>query len=137
MTSDMTMKALFLGLCVTLAAAAPAVHAGKVVREFSGSRSVQTAEFEVQAPWLIDWRVNSNYPREMGIAILLYSAADRTYVGRVVKTDAPGDGLRLMNTDGRFYFKIDAAMTNWTIRVEQLNEGEEELYTPKNPGGIQ
>ena len=35
------------------------VSAEELVREFSGSRTTQTAEFEMKAPWLIDWRGNS------------------------------------------------------------------------------
>ena len=34
-----------------------------LVREFSGSQSTTTSEFEVKAPWILDWRINSNYGR--------------------------------------------------------------------------
>jgi len=117
------------------AAAGPA-QAAKLVREFSGSRSQITADFEVEAPWLIDWRVNSEFYQSMGITIVLINAEDNTHAGRVVKTKQPGDGLRLMNEGGRYRFRVDAAMANWTIRVEQLNEGEAELYTPKRENGF-
>ena len=57
---------LLLSLLLPLNAAAE-----RLVREFSGSRTTQTAEFEVEAPWLIDWRVNSDYEESMGLAIVL------------------------------------------------------------------
>ena len=51
-----------------------AAGAEVLVREFSGSRTLQTAEFEVKAPWLIDWRVNSEFEESMGLAIILLNA---------------------------------------------------------------
>ena len=107
-------------------------EAKKLVREFSGSRSAITAEFEVEAPWLIDWRVSSDYYQSMGVSIALINAEDDTHAGSVAKTKQPGAGLRLMDEGGRFRFRVDSSMANWTIKVEQLNEGEARLYTPKN-----
>jgi len=112
---------------------APAADAGKLVREFSGGRSTMTGDFEVRAPWLIDWRVGGDYSRSLSVSITLVDAEDGTHAGRVVETKQPGDGLRLMNDSGHFRFRVDSSMAQWTIRVEQLNEGEEKLYTPKRP----
>ena len=106
--------------------------AEQLVREFSGDRTMQTAEFEVAAPWLIDWRVNSDYEESMGLAIVLLNEPSRTHAGTVMKTKYRGDGLRLMNESGRFSFKVDSVLANWTIKVIQLTPAEAELYTPKN-----
>lgn len=114
----------------TLAVPAPA---GELVRQFSGDRSTQTVEFEVAAPWLIDWRVNSDFPSSMGVAVILVNA-NGAYEGRVLKTKAPGNGVRLMETGGRYSFKVDATLANWTLKVEQLTPEEAELYTPKTSG---
>ena len=110
-----------------------AVQAAELVRQFSGDRSVETAEFEVEAPWLIDWRVNSDFPQSMGIAVTLVDASG-AYEGLVVKTKAPGNGVRLVQEGGRYSFKVDATVANWTIKVEQLTREEAELYTPKTSG---
>jgi hypothetical protein len=118
---------LLLSLLLPLNAAAE-----RLVREFSGSRTMQTAEFEVEAPWLIDWRVNSDYEESMGLAIVLLNEPSRTHAGTVMKTKYRGDGLRLMNESGRFSFKVDSVLANWTIKVIQLTPAEAELYTPKN-----
>ena len=107
-------------------------QAGELVRQFSGERSIQTAEFEVKAPWLIDWRVNSDYEESMGLAIVLLNEPSRTHAGTVMKTKYRGDGLRLMNESCRFSFKVDSVLSNWTIKVIQLTPAEAELYTPKN-----
>jgi hypothetical protein len=106
------------------------VQSGELVRQFSGDRSKETVEFDVEAPWLIDWRVNSDFPNSMGISVVLRNA-NGAYEGLVVKTKAPGNGVRLMQEGGRYSFKVDATVANWTIKVEQLTPAEAELYTPK------
>lgn len=125
------MQRFFL-ILVTLAActAASALQAGELVRQFSGDRSKETVEFEVEAPWLIDWRVNSEFPSSMGISVVLRNATG-AYEGLVVKTKAPGNGVRLMEQGGRYSFKVDATVANWTLKVEQLSQEEAKLYTPK------
>ena len=107
-----------------------AAQAGELVRQFSGDRSTQTVEFEVEAPWLIDWRVNSEFPNSMGVAVVLLNASG-AYEGLVFKTKAPGNGVRLITEGGRYSFKVDATVANWTIKVEQLTAAEAELYEPK------
>jgi hypothetical protein len=115
---------LFLGLALN-------IQASELVRTFSGSRSIETAEFEIKAPWLVDWRVNSDFPSSMGIAVSLAYGGTGVYAGKVFKTKSPGNGLRLIEESGRFKFKVDAAITNWTLKVIQLTPEEAELYKPK------
>jgi hypothetical protein len=105
-------------------------QAAELVRQYSGDRSMQTAEFEVEAPWLIDWRVNSDFTQSMGIAVTLVNASG-AYEGLVVKTKVPGNGVRLVQDGGRYAFKVDATVANWTLKVLQLTREEAELYTPK------
>ena len=118
-------------LLLSLAVASPAIQAEKLVREFSGSRSIYTADFTVQDPWLIDWRVSSPNPRSMSISITLIDARTDAHAGQVVQSMREGDGLRLMNQSGVFRFRIDSDETEWTIRVLQLNRDEARIYTPK------
>jgi hypothetical protein len=122
---------LLLPAALALCALAVPAQASELVREFSGDRSTQTAEFEVTAPWLIDWRVNSDFPGSMGISVALVNASG-AYEGRVIKTKAPGNGVRLMQESGRFSFNIDATLAYWTLKVEQLTPEEAKLYTPKS-----
>lgn len=106
-------------------------RAEQLIREFSGSRSTETAEFEVKAPWLIDWRVNSEFPSSMGISVSLAYGVTGYYAGKVFKTKTPGNGVRLIQESGRFKFKVDAAVADWTLKVIQLTPEEAEQYTPK------
>jgi len=109
----------------------PATQAEELVRKFSGSRSTETAEFDVKAPWLVDWRANSDYPSSMGIAVTLAYGGTGVHAGNLFKTKSPGNGLRLIEESGRFKFKVDAAITDWTLKVIQLTPEEAEQYKPK------
>ena len=118
------VTSLFLGTALN-------AQASELLREFSGSRSTETAEFEVKAPWLVDWRVNSDFPSSMGIAVTLAYGGTGVHAGKVFKTKSPGNGLRLIEESGRFKFKVDAAITDWTLKVIQLTPEEAEDYAPK------
>ncbi len=116
---------------LALLALAPAAQAEQLVREFSGDRSTTTPEFEAEAPWVIDWRVNSDYPNTMGVSVDLLEARTAQHLGRVFSVKSPADGVRLVSESGRFYFKVDATVAYWTIKVIQLTREEAEAYTPK------
>lgn len=120
-----------LTVAVSLAVVTLTARAEELVREFSGSRTTETAEFEVKAPWLIDWRVNSEFPKSMGLTVVLLNAPSGTHAGTVLKTKYVGNGLRLMEQDGRFRLKVDAVLANWSIKVVQITSDEAERYTPK------
>jgi hypothetical protein len=116
---------------VAALAAAPGVDAEELVREFSGERSAETAEFEVQAPWLIDWWVNTDFPEGMGIEIGLIDGRRGTHVGRVLEARASGNGVRLIQQGGVYRFKVDSTLARWKIKVVQLTRAEAEQYTPR------
>jgi hypothetical protein len=121
---------LYLLLISVIGISSPAL-AGKLVREFSGSRSIYTADFKASDPWLIDWRVESLNPRSMSVSVTLIDARTDSHAGRVVQTMREGDGLRLMDQSGVFRFRVDAKESDWIIRVIQLNREEAKLYKPK------
>ena len=103
----------------------------ELVRKFTGSGSGDTAEFEVTAPWLLDWRVNSDYPQMLGIEVSLIDAKFGTHAGYVLKTKQAGNGVRLFHEGGRYRLKVDATMAEWILKVEQLSREEAEQYTPR------
>ena len=127
-------KILLPALLMILTFTFSAASAEELVREFSGSRTMETAEFDVKAPWLIDWRVNSEFEESMGLTIVLLNAPTGTHAGTVMKTKYRGNGLRLIDQSGRFRLKVDAVLANWTIKVIQLTPEEAERYTPKEKG---
>lgn len=129
MKTKLLLMLLFTGLVFS-----GTTPAEQLVREFSGSRTMETAVFEVKAPWIIDWRVNSEFEESMGLTIVLLNAPTGTHAGTVMKTKYRGNGVRLMSEGGRFSLKVDAVLANWTIKVIQLTPAEAELYTPKEKG---
>jgi hypothetical protein len=102
-----------------------------LVREFSGSQSITTSEFEVKAPWILDWRINSNYRENMGLEISLVDAKTGFMIGRIFKTKYAGNGVKLFNESGRYRLRISSSFTNWSFKVSQISPSEAELYSPK------
>ena len=99
--------------------------------EFTGSGSKNTAEFEVEAPWIGDWRTMGDYPGQMAVQIDLISATSGEYIGKIVVTKYVDNGVRLFNESGRYRFQVNSSLANWAIRVEQLTRKEAETYIPK------
>jgi hypothetical protein len=117
--------------CSALLAWSGLAIAKEPVREFRGSHTTETLEFEVNAPWLLDWRLGTDYPGQMGVDITLIEAGTGAYQGNVLKTKWPGNGVRLFNESGKYQFKIVSHLANWTLKVEQLTPEEAEQYTPR------
>ena len=109
----------------------PPVYSKELIREFKGSESRTTAEFEVKAPWIIDWRTNGDYPGQMGIQVDLVSSPGGEFLGKVFTTKYVDNGVRLFDESGRYKLHVNSSLVNWTLRVEQLSRTEAEAYTPK------
>jgi len=102
----------------------------ELIQEFKGSDSKTTTEFEVQAPWIVDWRTNGDYPGQMAVEINLLTPTGE-YLGKIARTKYVDDGVRLFNESGHFVLQVNSSLASWTLRVEQLTREEAELYKPK------
>lgn len=122
--------ALLIALLCTLVVAGNAGSA-ELVRQFTGSASTTTVEFEVKAPWVLDWRVNSEYRKTMAVEVHLVDSLTGIHRGRVLRTKYAGNGVRLFNESGRFKFRISSTLTDWDLKVQELTREEAELYTPR------
>ena len=131
----MTQRLLILLILAAFITTATAAHGKDLVRKFTGSRSTETIDFEVRSPWILDWWVNGEYPQMLGLEVSLIDATTGQHAGYVLKTKHRGNGVRLFNQSGRFRLKIDATMSNWILKVEQLTRQEAELYTPVDKTG--
>ena len=116
---------------VLLTCCAPMLSAEQVIAKFSGSHSTMTPEFEVRAPWILEWQVAGELSRVVAVDVALFSAGTGVHEGTVLKTKTAGNGVKLFDQSGRFYFRVDATMMNWYLSVIQLTPEEAELYTPK------
>jgi hypothetical protein len=92
-----------------------------VVREFSGNKNTTTAVFTVEAPWLLDWRLD----------ISLIEARTGRHVGRVLHTKYKGNGVKLFDEGGTYQLRVSSTLARWRIRIEQITAEEAELYTPR------
>jgi len=132
------MKGIFQLAALTLFATAVApVTAGELVREFKGSGNTTTAEFSVQSPWILDWRLDSDYEYRIALDIVLIDAVTGQFLGGVKSgtrnnVTYKSNGLRLFHTGGRYKLRISSSLARWSIKIEQLTEQEAELYTPRN-----
>ena len=118
-------------LCLLLSIS-PIAGAEELIKEFKGGRSTNTLEFDVRAPWIMDWRVTGDLSEEVAVDVALINANTGAFEGTALKTKAAGNGVRLFDQSGRFYFRVDATFMNWTLKVIQLTEEEAKLYTPKS-----
>lgn len=121
----------FLSAVMCLAAFCASANAEELVAEFKGSGNRTTAEFEVQAPWVLDWIINSDYNKMVSFDLDMVDAKTGVLVGNVIRAKALGDGVRMFNTSGTYRFRINASFIRWNLRVKELTREEAELYTPK------
>ena len=101
------------------------------VAVFKGTESRNTPEFEIEAPWIVDWRVSSNGGYELAVDVSLEAAGTGIHQGSVLKTKHTGNGVRLFDAGGNFYFRVNSSFANWTLTVRQLTPEEAAQYTPK------
>lgn len=97
---------------------------------FRGSESRTTADFEIAAPWLLDWRVTSTGGFDMAVDVSLQAAGTGVHQGNVLKTKNAGNGVRLFDAGGKFYFRVNSSFSNWTLRVKALTPEEAATYKP-------
>jgi hypothetical protein len=115
---------VLLGLCL-------AAEAADTVKEFRGSGNTTTSVFTVKSPWLLDWRLDGDYEQLVALDITLIEAYTGRHVGRVLHTKRRGNGLKLFNYAGQYQLRISSTLARWTLKIQQIQPEEEELYVPK------
>ena len=110
-----------------------ATHAGaaETVAQFRGSDSRHTADFEVRAPWILDWRVTTEGHAQAAVDVSLEAAGTGVHQGSVLKTKYPGNGVRLFSEDGEYYFRVKSLFAGWTLTVIELTDAEAAEYQPR------
>jgi len=126
------MNRFLVSLTVLVALLFFAVNANgkELIREFKGSGNKTTAEFEVKAPWIVDWRTHGDYPGQMAVEVNLVNARGE-YLGKIFRTKYVDNGVKLFDEGGRYVFQVNSSLSSWTLRVEELTRQEAETYLPK------
>lgn len=114
-----------------LALTATRAGAETTVKEFSGTKSQTTPMFTVEAPWVLDWRLDADYDQLVALDITLLEGRNGRHVGRVLHTKYKGNGVKLFEEGGTYQLRISATLARYRIRIQQLTEDEAALYTPK------
>ena len=105
----------------------------ELVVEFKGSGNKTTAEFEVKAPWIVDWRTTGDYPGSMAMQVSLISSVSGEFQGKIAETKWVDNGVKLFSESGRYRLQVNASLLNWTFRIEELTRQEAGTYIPKEP----
>jgi len=112
-------------------AGSQSVSAEVLIREFKGDKSITTAEFVVKEPWILDYRVNSNFKESMGLEVSLVDAKTGFLIGRILKTKYAGNGVKMFDKGGRYRLRISSSLTSWNFKIKELSASEAELYSIK------
>jgi len=120
-------------MCALGVVAVGTAAAKQLVTEFRGTGNTTTASFQVEGPWILDWRLDGDYDQMIALDVQLVDARTGKHVGSVLRTKYKGNGVRLFEDGGRYQFRISSTLARWTLKVEQLTREEAELYTPRNP----
>ena len=123
------MRAILLTAALLCLAAG--ADAETMVAEFQGTGNRTSTEFRVKAPWIIDWRINSDYNKMVSFDLDLVDGQTGMLQGVVVRAKALGDGVRMFNTSGRYRLRINASFIRWHLKIIELTPEEAERYTPK------
>ena len=131
MRHKLAVTLTLLGLSWSLSA-----DASQLVREFKGSGNMTTPAFTVESPWILDWRLDSDYEMKIALDIVLVDAETGRFIGGVKSGSRNNvtyrsNGVRLFKTGGRYKLRISSSLARWSIKIEQLTEEEAELYTPR------
>ena len=120
-------------VALMLLLAAQSASAEELIVEFNGSGNRTTAEFTVQGPWILDWRINSDYTRMLSFDLDLVDGRTGVLKGSILRTKRLGNGVRLFNESGSFRFRINGSFIDWYLKVKRLTPAEAELYSPRTP----
>jgi hypothetical protein len=122
-------------LLLVAIAMATSVQAGaeELIAEFNGNGNRTTAEFTVRGPWILDWRINSEYRHMLAFDMDLIDGRTGVLKGNVLTTKSKGNGVRLFNESGTYRFRINGSFIDWYLKVKKLTPAEAELYTKKEP----
>ena len=106
----------------------------ELIAEFAGSNNTTTREFEVQGPWILNWRVTGSYTGSVGFELMLIDGKTRAHKGVILRLRRTGNGVKLFNEGGSFRFRISSGLANYHLKVEEISEEDAKLYTPRKGG---
>jgi len=120
-----------LAACAVLGLSLNIASAEELIVDLQGTGNRTTAEFTVKAPWILDWRINSDYNKMVSFDLDLVDGTTGVLEGNILRAKALGNGVRMFNTSGRYRFRVNASFIRWHLKVKELTAEEAKLYTPR------
>ena len=120
-----------LAACAVLGLSLNIASAEELIVELQGTGNQTTAEFTVKAPWILDWRINSDYNKMVSFDLDLVDGTTGVLEGNILRAKALGNGVRMFNTSGKYRFRVNASFIRWHLKVKELTAEEAKLYTPR------
>ena len=120
-----------LAAAALLALLVSSTHGAQLVREFRGTNNSTTPPFTVEAPWVLDWRLDGDYDQLVALEVTLVEARTGRHVGQVLHTKRKGNGVRLFQQGGTYQLRVSGSLARWTLKIQQLTPEEAERYTPR------
>ena len=119
--------------CLTLGVFFAVASAEELVAEYQGTGNKTTLEFTVKAPWILDWRINSDYNKMVSFDLDLVDGTTGVLIGNIKNAKKLGNGVSLFDKGGKYRFRINGSFIRWHLKVKELTPAEAELYTPRTP----
>jgi len=129
MNNRINQVAAWIMLCAFSAAAS----SEELVAEYKGTGNRTTLEFTVKAPWILDWRINSDYNKMVSFDLDLVDGTTGVLVGNVKSAKQLGNGVSLFDKGGKYRFRVNGSFIRWHLKVKELTADEAALYTPRTP----
>ncbi|MGI9202506.1 MAG: hypothetical protein ACR2Q3_00765 [Woeseiaceae bacterium] len=120
-----------LTVCLLLGLSLKVAIGEELVAEFQGSGNRTTTEFTVEAPWILDWRINSDYNKMISFDLDLVDGTTGVLIGNIKSAKSLGNGVRLFNSGGKYRFRVNGSFIRWHLKIKELTSAEAALYTPK------
>ena len=127
----MRTQSCHLGAALFLLLSGANAAAENLIAEFQGSGNRNTMSFEVEAPWILDWRINSDYDKMISFDLDLVDGTTGVLEGNILRAKALGNGVRMFNTSGKYRFRVNASFIRWHLKVIELTPEEAARYTPR------
>ncbi len=89
--------------------------------KFSGEGNGRTSDFSINGPWLLDWRVESEFP-EIATTTMRLEGSSAEAGGIIAEVTGAGNGLKLFRASGTFYVSVEAQNAKWRIEVSEISE---------------
>ncbi|MGI9263240.1 MAG: hypothetical protein ACR2QR_14435, partial [Woeseiaceae bacterium] len=91
------------------------------MRRLTGQDSAIPAAFEVDGPWILEWRTRSEFPKSASFEMRLRDAATGDHLGMITAIKGLGKGQKLFDESGKFQLVIVATGSEWDILIRQVS----------------